>query len=501
MEGFLCLHKSAITPTVQSQVTPNISTGLSYMDLILASQSATRRRILNAARMDAQFISPQIDEENIMRSLSAEQAPPRDIADTLAEHKALKISRKNPNSWVIGCDQILVFEGEISGKPPSPDALKDSLSRLSGQTHRLITANVIYKDSKPQWRHISMSHMSMRPMSPAEIDAYVKTHWQDVKQSAGGYHFEKTPDIFSAVRGNWFDIMGLSIGPIIGFLNQNHPSPPFQTPKLAAVLGHPIAQSKSPLMHGHWLKKNQISGDYIAIDIPPSRFESTVRMLFDVGFSGFNVTIPHKEKALALADDISPEAQRIGAANTLIKMDNGKIRGDNTDGYGFMTNLISQSDTWQPGAGPSLVLGAGGAARAILVALLDAGVPKIYLCNRTRDRAEDLAGDISDCIEVINWQDKEEILPKVFTVVNSTSLGMTGKPALEFDLTNINPRALVADLIYAPLETQLLKDARARGCDVVGGIGMLLHQGVPGFEAWFGTRPAVDEELEALVLT
>jgi len=254
-------------------------------------------------------------------------------------------------------------------------------------------------------------------------------------------------------------------------------------------------------MHGHWLKKNQISGDYIAIDIPPSRFESTVRMLFDVGFSGFNVTIPHKEKALALADDISPEAQRIGAANTLIKKDNGKIRGDNTDGYGFMTNLISQSDTWQPGAGPSLVLGAGGAARAILVALLDAGVPKIYLCNRTRDRAEDLASAISECIEVIDWQDKEEILPRVFTVVNTTSLGMTGKPALEFDLTNINPRALVSDLIYAPLETQLLKDARARGCDVVGGIGMLLHQGVPGFEAWFGKRPLVDEELEALVLT
>ena len=471
------------------------------MDLILASQSATRRRILNSARMSARFMSPQIDEENITKSLSAEQAAPRDIADTLAEHKALKISRKNLDCWVIGCDQILVFEGEIFGKPASREALKDSLSRLSGQTHRLITANVIYKDCKPQWRHIAISYMSMRSMSAAEIDAYVATYWQEVKQAAGGYHFERTPDLFFAVRGNWFDIMGLSIGPIIGFLNQIDTNNPYHNPKLAAVLCHPIAQSKSPRIHGHWLEKNGISGDYIAIDIPPAHFNDTLNMLFDVGFSGFNVTIPHKEQALAFADHMSPRAQRIGAANTLIKTDIGDIRADNTDGYGFITNLSTQSETWQPKAGPALVLGAGGAARAILVALLDVGVPKIYLSNRTRARADDLAAEISDLIEVIDWQDKEDVLPEAFTVVNSTSLGMTGKAALDFDLTDINPHALVTDLIYAPLETQLLKDARGRGCEVVGGIGMLLHQAVPGFEAWFGTRPEVDQELEALMLT
>jgi len=460
-----------------------------------------RRRILNAARIDAQFMSPQIDEENITKSLIAVQALPRDIADTLAEHKALKISRKNLNSWVIGCDQILVFEGEVFGKPVSPEALKDTLSRFSGQTHSLVTANVIYKNGKPQWRHVSISQLSMRIITATEIDTYIEAHWPVVKHSAGGYHFERTPDLFSSVRGNWFDIMGLSIDPILSFLNQNQTGSPFQTPRLAAVLGHPVAQSKSPLMHGHWLKKNQVSGDYIAIDIPPMRFNTTVRMLFDVGFSGFNVTIPHKEQALALADDMSSRAHRIGAANTLIKMDSGKISADNTDGYGFMTSLGSQSSTWLPGAGPSLVLGAGGAARAVLVALLDAGVPKIYLCNRTRARAEDLAADISYCIEVIDWEDKQDILPDVFTVVNATSLGMTGKPPLEFDLKNVNPDALVTDLIYAPLETQLLRDARARGCEVVSGIGMLLHQGVPGFDAWFGSWPAVDEELEALVLS
>jgi len=471
------------------------------MDLILASQSTMRRRILNAARIDAQFMSPQIDEENITKSLIAVQALPRDIADTLAEHKALKISRKNLDSWVIGCDQILVFEGEVFGKPVSPEALKDTLSRFSGQTHSLVTANVIYKNGKPQWRHVSISQLSMRIITATEIDTYIEAHWPVVKHSAGGYHFERTPDLFSSVRGNWFDIMGLSIDPILSFLNQNQTGSPFQTPRLAAVLGHPVAQSKSPLMHGHWLKKNQVSGDYIAIDIPPMRFNTTVRMLFDVGFSGFNVTIPHKVQALAFADDMSSRAHRIGAANTLIKMDSGKISADNTDGYGFMTNLGSKSSTWLPGAGPSLVLGAGGAARAVLVALLDAGVPKIYLCNRTRARAEDLAADISYCIEVIDWEDKQDILPDVFTVVNATSLGMTGKPPLEFDLKNVNPDALVTDLIYAPLETQLLRDARARGCEVVSGIGMLLHQGVPGFDAWFGSWPAVDEELEALVLS
>ena len=471
------------------------------MDLILASQSTMRRRILNAARIDAQFMSPQIDEENITKSLIAVQALPRDIADTLAEHKALKISRKNLDSWVIGCDQILVFEGEVFGKPVSPEALTDTLSRFSGQTHSLVTANVIYKNGKPQWRHVSISQLSMRIITATEIDTYIEAHWPVVKHSAGGYHFERTPDLFSSVRGNWFDIMGLSIDPILSFLNQNQTGSPFQTPRLAAVLGHPVAQSKSPLMHGHWLKKNQVSGDYIAIDIPPMRFNTTVRMLFDVGFSGFNVTIPHKVQALAFADDMSSRAHRIGAANTLIKMASGKISADNTDGYGFMTNLGSQSSTWLPGAGPSLVLGAGGAARAVLVALLDAGVPKIYLCNRTRARAEDLAADISYCIEVIDWEDKQDILPDVFTVVNATSLGMTGKPPLEFDLKNVNPDALVTDLIYAPLETQLLRDARARGCEVVSGIGMLLHQGVPGFDAWFGSWPAVDEELEALVLS
>ena len=470
------------------------------MDLILASQSTTRWHILSCAHIVATSMSPQIDEEGITRSLAAELAMPRDIADTLAEHKARKISMKNPQSWVIGCDQVLAFEGEVFGKPTTLDDLKQCLTRLSGKTHRLITANVIYQNTKPMWRYVAVSHMTMHPMTVDEISEYAEKAWPDARNSAGGYYFEETPHLFSEVRGNWFDIMGLSIAPIVAFLNQHSAGAGFQSPKVAAVLGHPIAQSKSPRMHGHWLKTNKISGDYIAIDIPPARFSQTVRLLIGVGLSGFNVTLPHKESALALADHKTERATKIGAANTLIIDADGKINADNTDGCGFIANLKNNSKNWFPQAGPVLVLGAGGAARAILVSLLVAGVPKIYLSNRTQQRALDLAQELSPLIEVIDWDHKEQKLAEVNTLVNTTSLGMIGKPPLEINLSALNPTALVTDLIYAPLETSLLAQARGLGCDVVGGIGMLLHQGVPGFEAWFGTRPTVDAEIEALVL-
>jgi shikimate dehydrogenase len=337
-------------------------------------------------------------------------------------------------------------------------------------------------------------------MTVDEVAEYAKDAWPVVQQSAGGYYFEKTPHLFSEVRGNWFDIMGLSIAPIAKFLNQYNIGARFEAPKIAAVLGHPIAQSKSPRIHGHWLKTNKISGDYIAIDIPPSRFLQTIKLLAGTGLSGFNVTLPYKESALALADDKTERAKKIGAANTLIVGKDGHIKSDNTDGYGFIANLKKSSKNWTPQAGPALVLGAGGAARAILVSLLEAGVPKIYLSNRTQQRALDLAQELSPLIEVIDWGHREHNLAEVFTLVNTTSLGMTGNPSLSIDLSAINSSALVADLIYAPLETALLVQARGFGCEVVGGIGMLLHQGVPGFEAWFGIRPIVDAEIEALVL-
>ena len=470
------------------------------MDFILASQSKTRQHILSCARIIAKAVSPQIDEENITISLISEKASPRDIADTLAEHKAKKVSVKNPLSWVLGCDQVLAFEGKVFGKPKTQEDLRQSLIRLSGKTHRLITANVLYHNTKPMWRHISVNHMSMHPMTATEIETYVEKQWPDAQYSAGGYYFEKTPHLFSEVRGNWFDIMGLSIGPITEYLNQHITETVFKAPKIAAVLGHPIAHSKSPRMHGHWLKTNKISGSYTAIDIPPGLLSQAVQVLIGAGVMGFNVTLPYKEDALALADYQTPRAKTIGAANTLIVDLKGKITADKTDGYGFITNLKDKSTDWLPQAGPALVLGAGGASRAILVSLIEAGVPKIYLSNRTRQRAKDVALQLSPLIEVIDWEDKERYLSMVTTVVNTTSLGMIGKPPLEIDLSLINSKATVTDLIYTPLETPLLVQARSRGCSVVNGVGMLLHQAVPGFEAWFGTCPIVDSEVEALVL-
>ena len=470
------------------------------MDLIIASKSETRQRILSCALISTKAISPQIDEDSITKSLVAENATPRDIADTLAEHKAKKVSIKNLETWVLGGDQILAFEGEVFGKPETPRALQRMLTRFSGQTHRLITANVIYKNAEPVWRHVAVSHMTMYPITEAEIESYVAKAWPDAQHTAGGYYFEKNPHLFSKVNGNWFDIMGLSIEPIVGFLNRQNAKPTFQSPKLTAVLGHPISHSKSPRMHAHWLKTNSISGDYIAIDIPPQRFSETLRVLITAGVLGFNVTVPYKEKALLLSDHKSATAEKIGAANTLVIDANGKINADNTDGYGFITNLRSRCKQWVPEAGPALVLGAGGASRAILVSLLEAGTPKIYLSNRTSQRALDLASELSPLIEVISWEHKEQCLTKVMTMVNTTSLGMTGKPPLKIDISNINPAALVTDLVYAPIETPLLKQAKTLGCSAVSGIGMLLYQGVPGFEAWFGIRPVVNAEIEALVI-
>ena len=469
------------------------------MDLIIASKSEIRQRILSCTKISITAVSPQIDEESITRSLVVEKATPRDIADTLAEHKAKKVSVKNPRTWVLGCDQILAFEGEIFGKPKTPSALKSMLSRFSGQTHRLITANVIYKNAKPLWRHVAVSHMTMYPMTEAEIESYVEKAWPDAQHTAGGYYFEENPHLFSKVNGDWFDIMGISIKPIVRFLNQQTIKPTLLSPKLVAVLGHPVSHSKSPSMHGHWLKTYAISGDYIAIDIPPQRFSDTLTVLIDAGASGFNVTVPHKEKALLLSDHRSARAEKIGAANTLVIDVNGKINADNTDGYGFITNIRSHCKHWVPEAGPALVLGAGGASRAILLSLLDAGVPKIYLTNRTQQRALEVASELSSLIEVVSWQHKERCLPDVMTMVNTTSLGMTGKPPLNIDISSINPLALVTDLVYAPIETPLLCQAKTLGCSAVGGIGMLLNQGVPGFEAWFGIRPVVDAEIETLV--
>ncbi len=264
--------------------------------------------------------------------------------------------------------------------------------------------------------------------------------------------------------------------------------------RLAGVLGWPVSHSRSPRLHGHWLATHGIDGAYVPLPVHPDRFADAVRALADLGFRGANVTIPHKQAAFAVCDVVDATARRAGAVNTLVFRD-GRIEGSNTDGFGFLESVRAGAPGWQPAAGPAVLLGAGGAARAIAAALLDAGCPRVTLVNRSRGRAEELARDLSGAIAVADHPP----LSKATLLVNTTSLGMQGQPALDIDLTPLSPTAVVADIVYVPLETPLLAAARARGLRAVDGLGMLLHQARPGFEAWFGHAPMVDDTLRAVV--
>jgi shikimate dehydrogenase len=269
---------------------------------------------------------------------------------------------------------------------------------------------------------------------------------------------------------------------------------------LAGVIGAPVAHSRSPALHGYWLRKYGIRGFYIPIEVAQDSLETVLRCMPMMGFRGANVTIPHKETALRLADTISDRAALIGAANTLTFRPDGKIHADNTDGYGFLENLRQGAPGWRADAGPCTVLGAGGAARAVVASLLEAGAQEIRLTNRTRSRAEALRTEFGTRIVVYDWVQAGNAVEDARTVINTTSLGMTGKGEFRVPLDGLSPDAVVTDLVYTPLDTRLLVAARAIGCRTVDGLGMLLHQAVPGFERWFGTRPEVDEALRAAVL-
>ena len=269
---------------------------------------------------------------------------------------------------------------------------------------------------------------------------------------------------------------------------------------LAGVIGSPIAHSKSPQLHGHWLKVSGLKGFYIPMDVAADDLESVLRTMPKMGFVGVNVTVPHKEKVMELADLVTDRATLIGAANTLIFRKDGKIHADNTDGYGFIQNLKENAPNWRPKAGPAAVLGAGGAARAVVASLLDAGVPEIMISNRTRVRAEALQADFGSRLTVVDWVQAGNMLEDALTVVNTTSLGMIGKPPLRVPLDGLRQEAVVTDLVYAPLKTRLLLEAEKAGCATVDGLGMLLYQAIPGFERWFGVRPVVDSATRAAAL-
>jgi shikimate dehydrogenase len=263
----------------------------------------------------------------------------------------------------------------------------------------------------------------------------------------------------------------------------------------AGVLGWPVAHSRSPRLHGWWLARHGIDGAYLPLPVRPERFETAVRALADLGFAGANVTIPHKEAAFALCDVVDQVAKRAGSVNTLVFDAEGRIHGTSTDGYGFLESIREQAPGWAATDGPAVILGAGGAVRAVAAALLDAGCPRLILVNRTPARAEVLARDLGGPVEVATTAP----LAGAALLVNGTSLGMQGEPPLEIDLAPLPGTAVVADMVYVPLETPLLAAARARGLRGVDGLGMLLHQARPGFREWFGVEPEVGQELRDYV--
>jgi len=254
---------------------------------------------------------------------------------------------------------------------------------------------------------------------------------------------------------------------------------------LAGVIGHPIAHSKSPRLHGHWLKRYGIRGHYIPMDVSSNNLAHVLSVLPMMGFRGVNVTIPHKEAVLDIADVISDRAALIGAANTLTFQGDGKLHADNTDGLGFISNIKQNAPDWVPSEGPAMVLGAGGAARAVVAALLQERVPAILLANRTRARADALKSHFGGKIEVVDWNNAPHRLDETATLINTTSLGMNGKEELKLPLDGLASTALVTDIVYTPLRTTLLANAAARGCHTVDGLGMLLHQAAPASEGWF----------------
>jgi len=269
--------------------------------------------------------------------------------------------------------------------------------------------------------------------------------------------------------------------------------------KLAGIIGWPVAHSRSPRLHNYWLNQHGIAGAYVPLPVKPERLADALRGLAALGFAGCNVTIPHKEAAIRLVDRVDPLARRIGAINTIVVAEDGTLDGFNNDGFGFIHCLRDAAPAWRANAGPAVVLGAGGGARAVLVSLIQEGAREIRLANRTAARAEKLAAELGPPIKTVPWEKRSDCLAGAALLVNTTSQGMVGHPPLDVALDALPKQALVCDIVYIPLETPLLAVARKRGNATVNGLGMLLHQARPAFRAWFGVMPEVTPEFRRMI--
>ena len=268
---------------------------------------------------------------------------------------------------------------------------------------------------------------------------------------------------------------------------------------LAGVMGWPVAHSRSPLIHNYWLQKHGLAGSYVQLAVQPGQLAMALSGLVALSFKGCNITIPHKVETLKLVHEVDANARRVGAVNTVVVQPDGSLKGMNTDGFGYIQSLLDAQPDWRADAGPVVVLGAGGAARAVVLALSDRGAKEILLINRTPDKAEAMATEFGAPVKALPWDQRHAALGGAALLVNTTSQGMHGYPPLDIDLSALPTHALVSDIIYAPLETPLLLAAKARGNPTVGGLGMLLNQARPAFEAWFGVLPEVTPELRRLL--
>ncbi len=268
---------------------------------------------------------------------------------------------------------------------------------------------------------------------------------------------------------------------------------------LAGVMGWPIAQSRSPAIHNYWIEKYRLNGRYVPLAVEPDRLADALPGMRALGFRGCNVTMPHKQNVMAMLDSITDTAKRIGAVNTIVIGPDGKMSGTNNDGNGYIFSLLEAAPGWKPDAGPIAILGAGGAARAILVAMIERGAREVRLINRTFEKAERLAKEFGAAAKAIAWEKRSDVIGDVALLINATNQGMMGKPALNISLDRLPKQALVSDLIYVPPETAFLAAARQRGNVTVNGLGMLMHQARPAFQAWFGVMPDITPNLRARI--
>ena len=268
---------------------------------------------------------------------------------------------------------------------------------------------------------------------------------------------------------------------------------------LAGVMGWPVSHSRSPLIHNHWLQKHGLAGSYVQLAVQPGQLATALPGLVALGFRGCNVTIPHKVEALRWVHAVDANAKRVGAVNTVVVQADGSLKGMNTDGFGYIQSLRDAQPNWRADTGPVVVLGAGGAARAVVLALAEQGAKEIRLVNRTAGKAEAMATEFGAPVKAVLWQHRHAALSDAALLVNTTSQGMHGHPPLDLDLSTLPTSTLVSDIIYVPLDTPLLRAAKARGNPTVGGLGMLLNQARPAFEAWFGILPSITPELRRLL--